>query len=100
MLKLFRKLSYIEGLSLITLLFIAMPAKYQLGYDFLWQAGMTHGVLWLAYVMLSLPLSHMQKWSVMFWMLVLVCSVIPFAFLFLDSRFNRELALVRIESER
>lgn len=93
MLKFFRMLSVIEGLSLITLLFIAMPAKYQFGYDLLWQVGMTHGVLWLAYVSLSLPLSHMQKWSVMFWLLVLVCSVLPFAFLFLDSRLKRELVL-------
>ena len=93
MLKFFRMLGIIEGLSLITLLFIAMPAKYQFGYDFLWQVGMTHGVLWLAYVTLSLPLSHLQKWSVMFWLLVLVCSVFPLAFLFLDSRLKRELVL-------
>lgn len=95
MLKFFRILSIIEGLSLITLLFIAMPAKYQFGYDFIWPVGMTHGVLWLAYIMLSLPVSHKQSWSVMFWLLVLVCSVIPFAFLFLDARFKRELAQAR-----
>lgn len=93
MLKFFRMLSFIEGLSLLTLLFIAMPAKYKFGFDFLWQVGMTHGILWLAYVVLSLPLSHKQKWSVMFWLLVLVCSVIPFGFAFLDGRFKRELAV-------
>ena len=32
MLSFFRKLSLIEGLSLIVLLFIAMPAKYHFGY--------------------------------------------------------------------
>lgn len=93
MLRFFRMLSFVEGISLISLLFIAMPAKYQFGYDFLWQAGMTHGVLWLTFVTLSLPVSHQQKWSVMFWMLVLLCSVIPFAFIFLDSRLKREIAL-------
>lgn len=93
MLKIFRTLSFIEGLSLITLLFIAMPAKYQFGYDFIWPVGMTHGILWLAYVTLSLPVSHKQSWTVMFWMLVLISSVIPFGFLFLDARFKRELAL-------
>ena len=97
MLKIFRTLSIIEGLSLITLLFIAMPAKYQFGYDFIWPVGMTHGILWLAYVALSLPVSHKQSWSVMFWMLVLISSVIPFGFLFLDSRFKRELALGHAE---
>lgn len=95
MLNFFRMLSIIEGLSLITLLLIAMPAKYQFGYDFIWPVGMTHGVLWLAYITLSLPVSHKHSWSVMFWLLVLACSVIPFAFLFLDARFKRELALAR-----
>lgn len=95
MLKSFRMLSLFEGLSLLTLLFIAMPAKYQFGYDFVWQVGMTHGILWLTYVMLSLLVSHKQSWSVIFWMLVLVCSVIPFAFVFLDSRLKSELVLAR-----
>jgi len=93
MLKFFRMLSLIEGLSLITLLFIAMPAKYQFGYDFIWPVGMAHGVLWLSYVTLSMPVSHKQNWSLLFWLLVLVSSVIPFAFLFLDGRYKRELAL-------
>ena len=98
MLKLFRTLGIVEGLSLLTLLFIAMPAKYQFGYDFVWQVGMTHGILWLAYVTLSMPVSHKQGWSVMFWMLVLLSSVTPFAVFFLDSRLKRELILVRAEA--
>jgi integral membrane protein len=93
MLKFFRLLGLVEGLSLIILLFIAMPAKYQFGYNFVWQVGMTHGVLWLTYVTLSLPVSHKQKWSVMFWMLVLLCSITPLAFLVLDRRLKQELVL-------
>ena len=93
MLNFFRIFSFVEGLSLLTLLLIAMPAKYKFGYDFLWPVGMAHGVLWLSYIVLSLPLSHKQKWSVLYWLLVLVCSVIPFAFLFLDGRFKREATL-------
>ncbi len=95
MLKTFRTLSLIEGLSLLTLLFIAMPAKYQFGYDFVWQVGMTHGVLWLAYVTLSLPVSHKQNWSVMYWMMVLLASIVPFACFFLDRKFKQELALAK-----
>ena len=88
-------LSLIEGLSLLTLLFIAMPAKYQFGYDFVWQAGMTHGVLWLAYVVLSLPVSHKQTWSVVFWMMVLLASVAPFACFFLDGKLKQEAILAK-----
>lgn len=98
MLSIFRKLSLIEGLSLITLLFIAMPAKYYFAaFDSVWIVGMTHGVLWLAYVLLSLTVSHQQKWSVMFWLLVLFASVIPFACFFLDGKLKPKEVLVEAD---
>ena len=93
MLSFFRKLSVVEGLSLIVLLFIAMPAKYYFGYvDSIWQVGMTHGILWLIYFVVSLVISHQNKWSVMFWLVVLFSSVIPFAFFFLDKKLKASIA--------
>lgn len=92
MLKFFRLLSLVEGLSLITLLFIAMPAKYQFGHDFVWPVGMAHGLLWLAFVLLSLIVSHVRRWSVGAWLLALACSVLPFGFVYLDARIEREIA--------
>lgn len=91
MLKFFRLLSLIEGLSLLTLLFIAMPAKYQFGVDFVWPVGMTHGVLWLSYVVFSLLVSHLQQWSVLRWLLALASSVIPFAFVLMDAKLRNEM---------
>lgn len=91
MLKTFRILSLIEGLSLLVLLFIAMPAKYQLGHDFVFPVGMTHGILWIIYVVVSLAVSHQQHWSVMKWLMALGASVIPFACIFIDKRLKREL---------
>ena len=97
MLSFFRKLSLIEGFSLIVLLFIAMPAKYQFGYfDSVWIVGMTHGILWLAYLAVSLVVSHQQKWSIMFWLLVLFASVIPFACFFLDGKLRNNQKLVTV----
>ena len=96
MLKTFRMLSLIEGASLIALLFIAMPAKYQFGYgEAAFYAGMTHGILWMAYFTLSLMISHKQGWSVVFWTLVLGASVVPFACFFLDRKLKEELVLAR-----
>jgi len=91
-LKFFRLLSLVEGLSLITLLFIAMPARYQFGHDFVWPVGMAHGVLWLAFVLMSLVVSHVRKWSVGAWLVALLCSVVPFGFVYLDARIKREIA--------
>jgi len=100
MLKIFRILSLIEGTSLIVLFLIAMPAKYHFGaFDIVWQVGMTHGILWLAFVSLSLPVSHKQGWSVMFWMMVLLASVTPFACFFLDSKLKQESVLVNAGEE-
>lgn len=96
MLKTFRILSLIEGASLIALLLVAMPAKYHFGFvDDIWMVGMMHGVLWLSYFMLSLPVSHQQNWSVAFWALVLVASIIPFACFVLDRRLKMDLLTIR-----
>ncbi|WP_339826759.1 DUF3817 domain-containing protein [uncultured Arenimonas sp.] len=96
MLNAFRLLSLIEGLSLITLLFVAMPARYQFGIDFVWPVGMAHGVLWLAFVAMSLLVSHLQRWSVLAWLLALLCSVLPLGFLLLDARLRREAARIPV----
>jgi integral membrane protein len=74
-----------------------MPAKYQFGYfDSVWIVGMTHGILWLAYLAVSLVVSHQQKWSIMFWLLVLFASVIPFACFFLDGKLRNNQKLVTV----
>ena len=86
MLSFFRLLSVIEGLSLILLLFVAMPLKYYFDMPvFVAYVGMGHGVLFLAYIALSLPVSHQQKWSVLLWSASLLASMIPFACFILEK---------------
>lgn len=92
LLKTFRLLSLVEGLSLITLLLVAMPARYYFGRDFVWPVGMAHGVLWLAFVLVSLVVSHLRRWSIGAWLVALLCSVVPFGFVYLDARLKREIA--------
>ena len=87
MLSFFRILSLVEGLSLIVLLFVAMPAKYHFAYvDSIWMVGMIHGVLWLVYFLFSLVVSHRQNWSILFWLVVLFASITPFGCFFLDRK--------------
>jgi integral membrane protein len=91
MLKAFRILSLIEGLSLVILLFIAMPAKYYFGISGVVPiAGITHGGLWLTYVVMSLLVSHKQQWSVGFWLLTLLVSVMPFMCIWLERRLQQQ----------
>ena len=92
-LKLFRLLSIIEGLSLIALMCVALPAKYYFAsFDIVWNTGMIHGILWMSYVVLSLIVSHLEKWRVTLWILALFASVIPFACFFLERKLKAPIA--------
>jgi len=92
MLKLFRILSIVEGLSLLTLFFVAMPAKYHFAaFDIVWPVGMAHGILWLSYLVISLMVSHKLGWNILYWLLVLFISVVPFAFILLDKNISYEI---------
>lgn len=77
----------IEGLSLLTLLFIAMPLKYQYGnMEIVPVVGMTHGILFLIFVALSAFVCHRKAWSDGFWALLIISSMVPFAGFFMDRK--------------
>jgi len=88
MLKTFRVLSFIEGLSFIALLFIAMPAKYGFDNDLVAIAGPFHGLLWLAYLPMLEIVSRQENWPKKFWNFAFITSVIPFGCFFLEKRFR------------
>ena len=91
MLKTFRIISVVEGLSLLALLLIAMPAKYYFNNpDLVPVVGMTHGLLWLGYVFINLVVAQQQKWSVIYWLFSLLLSVIPLGFVVLEQQLKKE----------
>lgn len=97
--KTFRLVSFIEGCSLLLLLFVAMPLKYYAGMPaVVWYVGMGHGILFMLFAALSLTVSHRQGWSVGYWLLVLLLGVVPFGFLLLDTRLRAETRSVAAES--
>ncbi|NWF38649.1 DUF3817 domain-containing protein [Mariprofundus sp. NF] len=88
MLKAFRIISFIEGLSLIALFFIAMPAKHLFDMDMVAIAGPVHGVLWLAFLPMLEMVSRKEAWSKSTWNYALITSVLPFGCFFLENRFR------------
>ena len=91
--KIFRLVSFIEGCSLLALLFIAMPLKYVAGMpEAVSYVGMTHGILFLLYVAWTLGVSHVQGWSIGYWLLVFALGVVPFGFLLVERHIKRDLA--------
>lgn len=77
MLKLFRVASLLEGCSYLLILCVSLGL---ISREFVFTIGMAHGVLFFLYFVLSLLASHKQTWSVVVWLLVLLASIIPFAF--------------------
>ena len=84
--RVFRMIALTEGISFLTLLFIAMPMKYFMGMpEVVRVVGTIHGVLFLLYVGLLAMLHFRQRWSFIFSLYALIASVIPFGTFMLDK---------------
>ncbi|MFP4560503.1 MAG: DUF3817 domain-containing protein [Thiohalorhabdus sp.] len=90
--RLFRLVSLIEGLSLLTLLLVAIPLRAYLGlHEAVYYVGWTHGVLFLVYGALALVVSHRRGWSIAYWLMVFLLGAVPFGFLVVDAQLKRAL---------
>ena len=88
MLKYFRVISLLEGLSFLTLLSITLGL---VGRDYVFQLGMVHGVLFMLYIFFSLIVSNKQQWSILTWLSLFVASIVPFAFIGVEVFLSRVL---------
>ena len=88
MLKIFRVASILEGISFLLILSVSLGF---IPREFVYSLGMTHGVLFLLYFVFSLMASHQQGWSVVVWLLVVLASITPFAFVAVELFIEREL---------
>lgn len=88
MLKLFRIVSLMEGISYLLILCVTLGV---ISRDLVYVIGMGHGVLFLLYFVLSLVVSHRQTWSVIVWLMVFLASIIPFAFVPVEIFLKKEL---------
>ena len=82
--KKFRITAYLEGLSFLVLLGIAMPLKYVYGNPFpVRVVGWIHGLLFITYVVLLSSLSAQLHWSLKKKALGFLAGLTPFGtFLF------------------
>jgi len=82
-----RLLALLEGLSLLSLLFVAMPLKYMHGVTTaVPMVGMTHGILFLVFVAFALIVSQKRAWSDRFLLLLLASSLVPFGNFMIDRK--------------
>jgi integral membrane protein len=86
-----RIIAFLEGISFLVLLGIAMPLKYMASYPGpVRVVGMIHGILFVGYV-IFLALTYFEyRWS--FWKttLAFVASLVPFGTFYADKKWFRE----------
>jgi integral membrane protein len=85
-----RIIGFVEGVSFIVLLFIAMPLKYVLGMpEMVKKVGMMHGLLFVLYVMAVVIAKVEKDWSFGKMGVALLVSFIPFGTFWADSKLFR-----------
>ena len=83
--RLLRLAGIVEGLSWLTLLFIAMPLKYAFDQPLAVRVvGMAHGVLFIAFCLLLLYVHQERDWGVGRSAKLFGAALLPFGFLFVE----------------
>ena len=86
--KLFRIIALLEGLSYISLLFVAVPVKYSLGDPtYVKLLGMPHGILFVAYIGFAFYFKQEENWSMKTFIIILSGSVMPFGTFYVDNKY-------------
>lgn len=86
--KLFKIISFLEAVSFIVLLCVAMPLKYILDMPLLVQVvGMAHGVLFILYIVFAIYAWQVLHWSFKKLSIAIVCSVVPFGPFYVERNY-------------
>ena len=87
----FKIISFLEGVSYILLLLIAVPIKYIGGNEF-WVKilGMPHGVLFILYIIMACIIKKEQKWSNKEFLIILIASLIPFGTFYVNNKYLKK----------
>ena len=90
MIKIFRFVALLEGVSYILLLFIAVPIKYLLNDPtYVKLLGMPHGILFVGYIIFTVIGKNNLKWSYLEFFIVSAASLIPFGTFYIDKKYLR-----------
>lgn len=85
-----RIVAFLEGVSYLILLGIAMPLKYFAGLpQAVRMVGAAHGVLFVLFVILLIQVATEKSWSFKKSVLSFVSSLVPFGTFYADSRWFR-----------
>ncbi|MGE0561952.1 MAG: DUF3817 domain-containing protein [Flavobacteriales bacterium] len=87
LIKTYRINAFLEGISFLLLLGIAMPLKYMYGKpEMVKIVGMAHGLLFVAYILLVVVVRDQLKWNMKNTVLALAASIFPFGTFYADRK--------------
>ncbi|WP_430401827.1 DUF3817 domain-containing protein [Fluviicola sp.] len=88
-----RLIGFLEGISLLLLLFVAMPLKYGFHLpEFSKIMGTVHGALFLLFIFNTLSVGVEQQWKfkTTTWKVLLAC-IVPFGTFYIDRKILRKI---------
>lgn len=90
MLKLFKIVAVLEGISYLVLfgnMLIIKPQNFDLYKTLLFPIGMAHGVLFIGYIILSIMLKIEENWDWKKFFIIAIASVIPFGTFYVEKKY-------------
>lgn len=90
MVKIFKTVAILEGISylvLFTNMLLVKPNNPDLYYQLLYPIGMSHGLLFIGYLVLAFVITKSQKWDIINLGIVLLASLLPFATFFVERKY-------------
>ena len=92
MINIYRLTAFLEGVSYILLLFIAVPIKYLLNEAlFVKILGMPHGILFILYILFSIIAKIKYNWNLRKFLVISIASLVPFGTFYIDKKYLTKL---------
>ena len=88
--KTFKTVAFLEGISYLLLFANMLISKHnfpEFYKSILYPLGMTHGILFIAYIVLTIIVGSKLKWENKTLFLVLFASLIPFGTFFIGDKY-------------
>jgi integral membrane protein len=90
MLKIFKITAILEGISYLVLfsnMLFVKPNHIELYKTLLYPIGMSHGILFMGYVLLAFLLKSAQNWDFKNFSFILIASVLPFGTFYIEKKY-------------
>lgn len=87
MIQAFRVMGWLEGISFLALLFVAMPIKYVYGDpQYVKMMGPIHGFLFLGYLLLGHYVADKLQWNLKTRFFAFIAAVLPFGTFIFEAK--------------